>query len=248
MKHFLAAALLAASVAPAGAAQPMTFTERVEINGHRMPIFMEVYLEPASRAKIAVKVAGNLRAIQVNLPALLSGVVQDTCEQRIALQLDKARSEGDHIRLLGRVQLIRYHCDAEGDFDTRRRTLSNITQVDALLNGQIRNNCLHASLEDLTIDPSGLIGGVMNLLNLTERVSQTVREDLNAELADRDMCLDMPDALKALDAHIAQGGFRDFGDGQLGFVIQGSVDLNAEGVIAILHMLPELGGAPCDCD
>lgn len=248
MKYILAATLLAASVLPTGAAPPLTFTERVEINGHRMPIFMEAFLEPAGRTKIAVTVAGNLRAVQVNLPAILSGVIQDTCDQRIALQLDKARTEGDHIRLLGRVQLTRFRCNPEGDFDSRRRTISNITQVDALLYGEVRDNCLHARLEELTLAPSGLVGGMMNLLNLTERASVRVRDSLNTELADRDMCFDMPDALKALDAHVASGGFRDFGDGQLGFVIKGSVDLNAEGVISIIRMLPDMGGDPCACD
>ncbi|WP_068111862.1 hypothetical protein [Tropicimonas marinistellae] len=248
MKHAVITALLALWPCVLPASEPLTFTERVDINGHRLPIFMEVYLEPASRTRIDVKVAGNLRAIQVNLPGLLSGVIQEECEQRIGLQLDKARSENDHIRLLGRVQLIRYKCNAANDFDSRKRTISNITAVDALLDGQIVDNCLYAQLEELTIEPSGLAGGVMNLLNLTERISTRVREALNAELVDKDMCFDMPDPLLALDAHVSRGGFRDFGEGHLGFVVEGSIDLNAAGVISILEMLPEMGGDGCDCD
>lgn len=247
MRCVLAACLAIglATIAPAG--PPLTFTERVEIQGYRFPVFIEVYLEPASRTKIAVKVAGNIRSIQVNLPGLLSDVVQDRCDQKITLVVDQALAEGDHIRLHGRVQIIRFRCNEAEDFESRRRVFSNTTEVNALLDGRIVDNCLRARLEELTISPSGLAGGIMNLFNLTERVSDRVRLDLNDTLNARETCLDIPAPLQTLDAHIRSGGFRDFGNGHLGFVIQGSIDLNANGVIAILEQLPEMGG-DCDCD
>lgn len=243
----LAALPLAVLPRPAPAA-PLTFTEFLTIQGHRLPIYFEVYLAAASRTKIAVKVAGNLKTIQMNIPGLLSSVIEDSCERTITLQVDGATPEVDHIRLDGKVQVITYACPRSGDRDRRWRRFQNTADVSALLYGRVADNCLNAQLEQLTIAPGGIPGSIMNLFNLTERVSERVRTGLNEALNRREMCLDMPDPLRQLDAHVASGGFRDFGRGDIGFVVEGTIDLNAEGVINILGDLPAMGGGGgCNC-
>ncbi|WP_116131335.1 hypothetical protein [Tropicimonas sp. IMCC34043] len=244
----LGAAGIAMVLAMPSLAAPLTFTEFLTVRGHRLPVYLEVYLEAASRTKIAVKVAGNLKTIQLNIPGLLSAVVEDSCERTITLQIDDATPEVDHIRLTGKVQVVTYGCNRAGDFDRRWRRFSNTADINALLDGQIADNCLTAQLETLSIQPGGIPGTIMNLLNLTERVSERVRGGLNEALNRRQMCLDMPDPLKQLDARVDSGGFRDFGGGDLGFVIQGTIDLNAQGVINILSDLPAMGGGDCGCD
>lgn len=239
----MAAALLTPRAAVAE--EPIRLTEYFEIEGHRFPVFIEIYLTPESQTRIAAKVAGNIRSIQVNLPGLLSEVVDETCQRRIALQLDSAVPETDHVRLKGRVQIALFACNGDEDYDSRRRRFSNVTDVDVLLFGGIENNCLRAYLEELTIQPSGLVGGVMSLFNLTERVSATLRDELNDTINEEELCLELPPPLVALNTHIGTGGFRDFGNGHLGFVVKGHAELTAAGVIEVIGMLPE--PEPCDC-
>ena len=56
-----------------------------------------------------------------------------------------------------------------------------------------------------------------------------------------DKCLDLPNALKLLDTQISSLGFRDFGAGELGFVIKGSVNLTAQHVTYLITLLADEG-------
>lgn len=228
-------ALLASSAT--GGDEPVRFTHVIEFEGHRMPVPMELYATAESETRMDVKVAGNLRAVQRHLPSLLSEVVEDTCERRIGLQVDEAHAEGDSIRARGRVQLQLFSCSDPEDFHTRRRRLSNITAVDLLLHGRIVDECLEVYLQELHLEPSGFVGGVLNFTGLNRRLAERVRRDLNDMLNEEENCLDMPDALKLLNTRLVSGGLRDFGGGEMGFVLKGRVDVTAPKMVALLDYL-----------
>jgi hypothetical protein len=246
MRAFLAMMLCGFSGVTAVAAAPLTTTEYLEVDGHRLAIPLEIYLEPAGTSRINVKVAGNLRSLQANISGLMSDVVVDKCKIRIALQIDKATAEDDDIRLAGRTQVTLYSCNAEEDLQSRTRTISNIVGINALVHGRIANNCLQAKLESLELDPSGLVGAALNLIGLTESIAQLIRDDLNATLSDEDLCFDLPEVLQVLNTHVSSGGFRDFGNGELGFVVKGRLDVTAQGALDLIGMLPDLNGG-CEC-
>lgn len=221
--------------------EPLRLSHDLEVEGRTIPVPMELYLTPQSDTVIAVKVAGNLRALQRHLPALLSDVAQDDCTMRVAIQINETRAEGDHIRAEGRVQVQLFRCNAAEDRSSRRRIISHITDVDALLLGGIRNNCLDAKLQDLTLDPSGLVGVALNITGLTRRIEARVRTELNEILNEEENCLDLPDALQLLDTTITSGGFRDFGGGEMGFVVKGRVTVNARNVVDLLTLIDRQG-------
>jgi len=232
---------MALAALPFGAgADPLRFTHVLEVEEFRIPVAMELYLTPRSETVIHAKVAGNLARLQRRLPALLSDVAQDDCTTRIAFQTDEAFAQGDAIRARGRVQIQRFTC-RNGDFDTRRQIFNHITTVDLLLAGTITDDCLDADLKELELNPSGLVGGALNITGLSKRIQNTVRRDLNEMLNSEENCLEMPEALQALDTGIQRGGFRDFGGGELGFVIEGRVDVQAKNVINLLTLLYEEG-------
>ncbi|MCR9085984.1 MAG: hypothetical protein NXH97_04470 [Rhodobacteraceae bacterium] len=238
----VAAALLALmGTALAADPEPLRLSHDLEVEGRTIRVPMELYLTPQSETDIAVKVAGNLRALQRQLPALLSDVVQDDCRMRVGLQIDETLAEGDHIRGRGRVQVQFFRCNAEEDKSSRRRLISHITAVDALMLGGIRDNCLDAELKDLTLDPSGLVGAALNITGLTRRIEATVRTELNEILNEDQNCLDLPEALQLLDTTITSGGFRDFGGGEMGFVVKGRVTVNAQNVTDLLTLIDRQG-------
>jgi hypothetical protein len=227
-------ALAAALAGPVAAQAPIRFTHRVEIGERRVPIPMELYLEAVGRDVIAVKVAGNLGAVQAGLPILLSSVVEDTCRRRIGVEIQEIHAEGDSLRATGRVQIISYRCNKAEDYDSRRRIFSNITEFDALVGGAIESNCLTAELQSLTLDPKGLIGGFLNLVGLTDRIAARASEAINGELTKEIKCIDLPAKLRIIDTNLARGGFRDFGDGTMGFVVSGTVNVRARNVVALI--------------
>lgn len=240
IRSFCAALFL--SALPLGAdPDPLRFDHVLEIDDLTIPVPMELYLTPRSQTVIHAKVAGNLAQLQRHLPALLSDVAQDDCTTRIAVQTDDAIAQGDGIRARGRVQIQQFLCNRDNDFDSRVRIFNHVTTVDLLLVGGIANDCLDARLDELELNPSGLVGGVLNITGLTRRIQETVRTELNEILNSEENCLEMPEALQVLNTRVERGGFRDFGDGELGFVIQGTVDLQSQNVIDLLALLYEEG-------
>ena len=239
-RHALAAALLllALSLArPAAAADPIRFTHDIDTARGRIAIPMDLYLTAVSNDLVRVKVAGNLGRLQAALPLILSRVVEDTCTRRIGVEVQDIRPEVDSLRVTGRIQIITYRCPDREDLASRRRWFSNITGFDALMHGRIEDNCLYAELTDLSVAPSGLVGGIINLLGLRNRIAARAREAVNGALSENLRCIDLPARLKLLDTHIASGGFRDFGDGQMGFVVKGTIDVRARNLIALISVL-----------
>jgi hypothetical protein len=140
------------------------------------------------------------------------------------------------------VQVLRFRCRNPEDFGTRRRLFHNITDFDALVDGRIVDNCLQAELDELTIRPSGFVGGVLNITGLSQRIAARVRGGLNEELREDLSCLDLPQAMQLIDTHLRSGGFRDFGDGVLGFVVEGTIDVRAGNMVALISLLARQGG------
>lgn len=234
----LTLSLLAGAVAAAPTG-PLRFTHEIEFESVTLRIPGEIYLDAVGQTRVAVKVAGNLRDLQRRLPQLFSDVLEDSCERRIAYQLDTAIAKEDGIEATGRVQVMRFLCNSTQD--RRVRLINQTIRIEARIGGGIVENCIQGRLERLQLDLSGLVGGVLNLTGLTERVSRRILADINGVLNDDKNCLDLPEALKAVDTVLTSGGFRDFGDGELGFVIKGRVEVTAQHMIDLIEVLARDG-------
>jgi hypothetical protein len=232
--------LVLPAVSLAGA-PPLRTVHTLELEGKKLRVPLEIYLEAQGKTRIDMKVAGNLAEMQRALPAILSAVIEDTCRRRIGLEITEVYADADILRGNGRVQLISYACNQAQDRDRRRRLFSNVTAVDAVFKGRVVDNCVEASLVDLTINPSGLIGAAMNVTRLSQRVAQRVRAQINDKVNDKDTCVDLPDALKLLNTHLRSGGFRDFGGGKMGFVVKGTVEVTATNIINLLDLMATKG-------
>lgn len=223
------------------AAEPIRLVQDINFGEAIIRVPTELYLSARNDRVIEVKVAGNLRSLQQKLPAILSAVVEDTCERRIGLEIREVWPEGDALRLIGRVQILTYLCFDLQDPTTRVDLISNITEVNALVSGRIRDNCLEARLDDLFINPGGLIGEILNITNLTELIRDEARDAINEALREEVECIDIPRELQTIETQIRSGGFRDFGNGQMGFVVQGTINVKASNLIELISMLAKEG-------
>lgn len=220
---------------------PIRFTHMLNARPADLPIPMELYMTPLSNDLIDVKVAANLKALQAVLPTVLSRVVEDRCQQRVGVEVEQVQSEGDLLRLTGRVQVLRFRCRDPENYETRRRIFENITDFEVLVHGRITDNCLKAELQDLTIYPSGFVGGVLNITGLSRRIAARVRASINSSLLEDLPCLTLPRVLRTIDTRIASGGFRDFGDGRMGAVVKATIDVRARNVVDLLTLLAKDG-------
>jgi hypothetical protein len=221
---------------------PIRFTHVVNQGDLTLPVATELFLRPVSNDLIDVKVAGDLGPLQAELPAILSRVIEDSCRRRIGLEIREVRAEGDAVRLDGRIQFLRYRCRDPEDFGTRRQLFHNTTEIDALLGGQVADDCLHLRLDELSLEPGGVAGGILNATGMTGRISERAREALNDSLQNRVRCIDLPDALDRIDTRLRGGGLRDFGDGRMGFVVTGTIDVRASNVVDLVRLLARNGG------
>lgn len=247
MLRFGRAALLAVvlSVAPGSPGTtgetPIRFTHVVEAGALRVPVASELYMTALNDDVIAVKVAGNLGALQAALPAMFSSVLENTCKRRVGLEVQQVRAEDDLVRLHGRIQILAYRCRDPEDFSTRQRLFSTTSGFDALVDGRIAENCLEGSLEELTLEPGGFGARILNVTGLTRRIAERAREGINAAIEEKLDCLDLPEEFRIIDTRLKSGGFRDFGGGEMGFVVKGTVDVRAGNVIALISALAKKG-------
>ena len=239
-RTWLAITCLALLAGPA-AAEPFRFVHRITIADRQLSVPVDLFLTARSAQRIGFRVGGNLTALQDNLPGLLSTVIEDTCTRRIAFQFVEARAEGDAVAFSGRAEVARFACRDAQAGQRGVRLASTVIDVSGRLVGRIEDDCLDAEVRDLSIAPRGLVGAVIDMNRLTPRLEAAVTDEINDTLADRSQCNDLPDTLQLLDATNESGGFRDFGDGTMGFVMEGRLEVTAQKMIDLIGLLSARG-------
>lgn len=232
---------LAAAPAPLKALDVITFSEEARIEGTRLPVDMQLYLDALSDTRLAVTLAGDLWNIQRNIPAILSRQLEDSCQRDIAIAVSDAQAEGAMIRLNGQLQATLYGCrEAEGR-QIREMLLDQTASVSALLEGRLNGECLEAGVVETEVRPDGLTGALFDAVGYTPVLARELQEQLDAFLTEQENCFEMPPELKALDTRITGGGFRDLGEGRIGAVIHGTIDTTAQNVIDLITLLDAQG-------
>jgi hypothetical protein len=237
----LIALLVLAALPATGQTQRFAFSQTLDLEGQRVPVSILVRLDAVNERTIEARADGDLRHVQAVLPDILSDVLDLSCTRRIAYRLDRLRAEGGLLRANGTVEVTLYGCNGFEDLSYRVRFLTNTTTVEAVLAGGIEAGCVTARLNSLQIQPSGLIGAVLDITGLATTIADDLRGEINAALDQPDNCLDLPEALQALNTRVTRGGFRDLGDGMLGFFIEGGIDVTAPNVLSLLGHLEAEG-------
>ena len=221
-------------------ADPVPFRETLRIEGQKISIPMSVSLAATSDTQVLLNIRGDLAPLQAALPTILSQVIEDDCEERTAIAVTRGRADGEEIVLEGQLQHRRWLCP--GGRDTfRTELLKQTADVRVRLFGEVVDGCLLMRVRSARIDPDGLTGALLDATGLTEKLTRDLGKRLDKALTEDDNCIDIPPEFQAFETRVTGGGFRDLGEGRIGAVIRGAMEINAENFIRLVHLLGREG-------
>ncbi len=233
-----AAASQGGGIDPAGYAGDVTFRIPADLptRGGPVPFVVFAGVGAASDTRLSVNAFADLRTLQARLPELLSGELESNCRRDIGADVQSVEGMGDRIIARGRVDAKFYTCRKAGTPEERRgiRLISQKVEVVAVATAKVENNCIAFSLLELELDPSGLLGGIANLLGLTDRIRDAVLESADELFEENPLCPKLPPELASLEPRYTGGGTREIGQRGLGAALVGSVDASAETLVELL--------------
>ncbi len=206
-----------------------------------IPVPFTVYggLEESSPTRLRLKAFMDLRGLQDKAPEILKGPLEETCKRQIYLEIQDVTAKGDTVQVKGSARAQFSTCNRREEPGWRYFGAT----VDAVAIGkaEVKGQCLTFSIEDIDLDPRGLIGGISNLFGLTERINNAVLEKGGEFLAENPVCPPLPEEFSVLDPNYESGGTREIAPGGMGAAIVGSADVSADTIVKLLGELKELG-------
>lgn len=189
----------------------------------------------------------DLRGLQVALPELLTGKLSPACNLDLDITFGRAVAEGEAIRAQALVKATLYRCRDRGTPDEERgwRIISQDIGVDATVSGGLQGDCIALRMEDLELQPRGVIGRIATLFGLTERARVAIVDAAGKAFAEHPVCPEFPPPLAALEPRLDTLGIRETGEGGIGAALSGSADINADHLTEALSWVADkqAGGA-----
>ena len=218
-------------------------TEAFAVGERDVPLTLFLGLSSQTETRLAVEAFVDLRPLQEALPEIVSGSVEPSCSLGIDIDLDHAEAEGRTVRAWGTAQARLYRCPGRGTEGERRgaRLLTQNIGFIAVASAELEQDCVFFRLVDLDLTPNGLIGRIVSLLGVTDRVRAAILERGAARLSENPICPELPDELSLFDPRYSEGGLREIGDGGMGAALSGSVDTSAVTLIGLLSLMKARG-------
>jgi len=204
-------------------------------------------LEALAPTRIGMAAVLDLRDLQQHLATLAEGLVLiDTCVARIELLSAGVEVSGKDVVASVDVNARGSICKRGDSGDPEAVNEAEIDQLSIRAGASVNlaDNCLTVQLAQLrSEEPLPLLEDRTKAAKIAALRFQAVGL-LNALLAARPLCPELPKELRALAPQFTQGTFQEIGDGGLGVDVAGSVNLSAEAVLALLAVLQEKGVLP----
>lgn len=243
-----APAITNARIDPETYAGDVTFRleDTLPVRGRDVPLTLYLGLAPRTETRMGMNAFLDLRALQKDLPELLSVPLDPSCSLALDVTFRDAAAEGQAIRGRGTVRAALHRCRDAGTQSESRgiRLLASTIDFDALVSAGIEDNCMKFHLDDLALAPRGLLGGLSDLLGLTERVRAAIIASAGTTLGQNPVCPNFPEGLALLEPEFIAGGAREIGDGGIGAAIQGSILTRADTLIGLLALAEARGILP----
>lgn len=217
--------------------------QSLSVRGASLPLTFYLRLTDQAQNRLGVDAFVDLRAFQVNAPGLFSGVLDETCKRFFAVAISGAEAKGDTVTVRGQFQAKFFACDTRDPKVHYRGVLllGQNVNFSASARATARGNCVRFQLVDVALDPLGFLGGVSDLVGLTEGAAELILEKGNAVLADHPVCPELPPSIASLDPDFTAGGVREIGAGGIGAALQGSVDTSAATLLDLVAALDRKG-------
>ena len=109
---------------------------------------------------------------------------------------------------------------------------------------ELRDNCAYFSI--LSLDLTAAEASRERLLeaDTLKEVNDLILTALGLVLNESPICPELPPELASLDPIYARGGPREIGDGGLGVLLEGSVDVSVATILDVLTVMQERGVIP----
>ncbi|MEO9576401.1 MAG: hypothetical protein ABJ263_06295 [Tateyamaria sp.] len=219
-------------------------TDEINARGKAVPFTLNAGLSSVTPTRLGFRGLLDLRAFQARAPELLSGPIEEGCALNVVANLDEMGATGDLIGLVGTVDVELYRCRGEktqGVEGRGARLISTTIGVAAAARANVSGQCVRFDLADVVLQPTGFLGGLVNLFGLTERVEEVILTKAEAFAQENVICPKMPPELSSLAPTLETGGTREIGDGGIGVALRGSVDTSAATLMELLALTQARG-------
>lgn len=226
---------------------PRTYAGRIQVKvdsaiplrDTSVPISVYAGLEEAGPTRLRLRALVDLRDLQLKAPDILTGPLEESCNRQIYLEIKKISAEGDTVRVEGTARAQFSRCNRNQEPGLRYFGAT----VDAVAVGkaEVKDQCLFFSLQEVELDPHGIVGGTANLFGITNRIRTAILEKAGEFLTANPVCPPLPESFSVLNPNYESGGTREIVPGAMGGVIVGSVDVSAETLVTLLAGLQERG-------
>lgn len=206
-----------------------------------VPLELFLGLSPGSGTRLAANALIDLRALQHELPELLTGVLEPSCALDLDVNFEGAEAAGQSIEARANVDATFYRCRNRGTEEEARgrRLFGEAIDVRARIGGDLAGDCIEFRLEDLDLAPQSLVGRIASLFGVTERVRAAVNAQARATLSENPVCPDLPEAILSLAPEFTSFSLHEIGSGGMGATASGSVDLAADKLLRVLAIASE---------
>lgn len=229
------------------AVEPNSYAGRIkvkldsEVSLRDTPVPISVYagLEELGPTRLRLRAFVDLRDMQIKAPGILTGPLEESCNRQIYLEIKEISTKGETVKVEGttRAQFSRCNRDQEPGLRYFAATVNAVAVGKAV----VKDQCLHFSLEDVELDPQGIVGGAANIFGITNRIRAAVLEKAGEFLTANPVCPPLPESFSVLDPNYESGGTREIVPGAMGAAIVGSVDVSAETLVTLLARLQKQG-------
>ncbi len=216
------------------------FRGEIEAQDKALPYTLNAGLSSVTPTRLGFRGLLDLRELQALAPDLLSGPMVEGCTLNVEANLEYTEAKGDLIALFGTVDVEVYRCRGEeSDRASARgvRLIATTIGIAAAARANVSEQCVYFGLAEVVLQPTGFVGGLVNLFGLTERVEQIVVTKANEFFEENAICPKMPPELSSLEPILEAGGTREIGNGGIGVALNGSIDTSAATMMELLALM-----------
>jgi hypothetical protein len=219
----------------------------LEMRGREIPYGIDIGLDAIGPTRIGIETTLDLRGLQAQLPDLLAGeTLVDICGGRVALRRLEAEAREERLIAKGLLDVETFDCGRTGPGTWERGALLKAEEVGVRveLSAEVVEGCVVFRLLDLARDPPGALGQLETGSGRAEAARALLLEAVGLLLEENPLCPDVPEELAVLDPSFDRGAPQEIGEGGVGVVLDGSIEVSPRTVIDLLRLLQARGVVP----
>lgn len=210
------------------------------VRDEKLPYKLDLNLTAVAPTRIGVGALLDLREIQEVIPERLAdSAFIDNCGLQVILDDLDLEVEGDALDLDGSVNITTFECNRTSELNFQRgdqkKTFSANINTEASV--ELRENCAYFKLIDLTLTAPETQREQLLEDDTLESVKELMLAAVALILNDTPLCPELPAELASLDPVYENGGPKEIGEGGLGVLLDGSVDVSPSTILDILTVL-----------